>query len=51
MWKEDKKCTQHTKLNDGEHIATDVRFQVLVAASMKRTVFWDIALCSYIETE
>jgi hypothetical protein len=26
-----------------------VRFQVLTAASMKLTVFWDVALCSLVE--
>jgi hypothetical protein len=27
-----------------------VRFQVLTAASMKMTVFWDITSCSIVET-
>jgi hypothetical protein len=26
-----------------------VRFQVLTAASMKMTVFWDVTLCSLVE--
>jgi hypothetical protein len=29
----------------------DVKFQVLTAASMKKTAFWDIAPCSLIEVD
>jgi hypothetical protein len=29
----------------------DMRFQVLMAASMKITVFWDVVLCSILETD
>jgi hypothetical protein len=28
-----------------------VRFQVLTAASMKMTVFWDVAQCSVVEID
>jgi hypothetical protein len=28
-----------------------VKFQVLMAASMNMTVFWDVALCSLVETD
>jgi hypothetical protein len=28
-----------------------VRFQVLTAASVKFRVFWDVALCSYVEVD
>jgi hypothetical protein len=28
-----------------------VRFQVLTAASMKMTVFWDVAPCSMVDTD
>jgi hypothetical protein len=28
-----------------------VRFQILTAASMKITVFWDVAVCRLVETD
>jgi hypothetical protein len=32
-------------------IRKDVRFQVLTAAAVKMTAFWDIALCSLVEVD
>jgi hypothetical protein len=36
-------------LNTHEHLPVWLRFQVLTAASMKMTVFWDVAPCSLVE--
>jgi hypothetical protein len=32
-----------------ENKVAKMRFQLLTAASMKMTVFWDVALCSLVE--
>jgi hypothetical protein len=35
--------------NESDTSITQVRFRVLTAASMKMTVFWDVATCSLVE--
>jgi hypothetical protein len=41
--------TEVPLLSRKERIKIVVRFQVLTAASMKITVFWDVAPCSLVE--
>jgi hypothetical protein len=34
-----------------QNMSRDVRFLVLMAASMKLTIFWEVALCSHVEID
>jgi hypothetical protein len=41
-------CDMHANTTWPKNIEYFVRFQVLTVASMKMTVFWDVALCSLV---